>query len=252
MFFFSSGSKIKAIYTKAILERRVIVSRSHINNIEENIPVHTGVDYYLLCCMQDGVDPLSSPKFFTQAVKEILRCHETMIYDSIRADPGLLKRFLDPLLNSTYRSFSNMVCHILYCASRIKNIKTACQNIDGAVSLLQEIKNHPKFNSEFLWEHSDSEEKLMDMLVYTKADPGSIQEKIKIFFSKMRVLRDAAHEKQRLSFQSKREEIMELAWSPERFARWCLDTEEVARFLEYSKWPLTVYPATTEIQRTPL
>ena len=251
MFFFSAPSKIKTIYTKAILENRVIVSRGHIKDLEDQIPLHTGVDYYLLCCMQDGMDPLSSPKFFTQAVKEILRCHETMIYDSIRADPGLLTRFLNPLLNTKYRSFSNMVCHILYCAYRLKNTN-ASKNIDGVVSLFQEIKQHPKFNSEFLWEHSDSEEKLVNMLVYNRAEPGSVQEKIKTFFTDMRELRTAAHEKQRLSFQPRRDEILELAWSPERFTRWCLDTEEVARVLEYSKWVLNPYPATTETQRKPL
>jgi hypothetical protein len=251
MFFFSAPSKIKTIYTKAILENRVIVSRGHIKDLEENVPLHTGVDYYLLCCMQDGMDPLSSPKFFTQAVKEILRCHESMIYDSIRADPGLLTRFLNPLLNTKYRTFSNMVCHILYCAYRLKNT-SASKNIDGLVSLFQEIKQHPKFNSEFLWEHSDSEEKLVNMLVYSRAESGSVQEKIKTFFTDMRELRTAAHEKQRLSFQPRREEILELAWSPERFTRWCLDTEEMARVLEYSKWVLNPYPATTETQRKPL
>lgn len=251
MFFFSSPSKIKAIYEKAILERRVIVSREHIKDLEENVPLHTGVDYYLLCCMQDDMDPLSSPKFFTQVVKEILRCHENMIYDSIRADPGLLTRFLNPLLNSKYRSFSNMVCHILYCAYRINNTRTS-KNIDGVVSLIQEIKRHPKFNSEFLWEHSESEEKLVNMLAYNSVEPGSLQAKIKGFFVDMKELRKAAHEKQRLSFQDKREEIMEIAWSPERFARWCLDTEEMARVIGYSKWGLTPYLATTETQRTPL
>jgi hypothetical protein len=249
MFFFSSPSKIKAIYEKAIVEKRIIVSRSHIKDLEEQVPLHTGVDYYLLCCMQDDFDPLSSPKFFTRAIKEILRCHENMIYDAIRADPALLRRFLDPLLNSKYRSFGNMVCHILYCAYRINN-SSASQNIDGAMSLLQEIKNHPKFHSEFVWEHSNSEEKLIEMIGYSKVDPGSVQEKIKNFFQDMKAIRTAAHEKQRLSFQDKREEIMELAWSPERFARWCLDTEEMARVVGYSKWGLTAYPATTEIQRT--
>jgi len=249
MFYFSASSKIKAVYEKAILERRVIVTRAHIKELEENIPVNTGVDYYLLCCMQGDVDPLSSPKFFTQAIKEILRCHENMIYDTIRADPGLLKRFLNPLLNSKYRSFSNMVCHILYCAYRLKNTR-ASQNIDGTVSLLQEIKNHPKFNSEFVWEHSMSEEKLVNMLVYNEAAPNSVEEKIKKFFNDMRGIRSAAHERQRVSFEPKKEEIMALAWSPQRFAKWCLDTEEMARILSYSKWDLTQNPATKESQRT--
>jgi len=248
MFFFSAGSKVKAIYQKAIVERRVIVTRAHIKELEERVPLHVGVDYYLLCCMQDGVDPLSSPKFFTQAIKEILRCHENMIYDTIRADPALLRRFLEPLLNSKYRSFSNMVCHILYCAYRIKNTR-ASQSIDGTVSLIQEIKNHPKFNSEFVWEHSMSEERLVNMLIYSKAEPNSVQEKIKKFFTDMRGVRTAAHERQRVSFEPKKEEIMALAWSPQRFANWCLDTEEMARILSYSKWDITEDPATTQIQR---
>lgn len=248
MFYFSASSKIKAIYTKAIIERRVVVSRAHIMDLEDNIPLKSGVDYYLLCCMQDDADPLSSPKFFTQAVKEILGCHRNMIYDSIRGNPSLLKRFLDPLLNSKFRSFSNIVCHILYCVYRLKDIG-ASQNIDGPVSLIKEIMHHPKFNSEFLWEHSNSEEKLVNMMAYSHAEPGSVQAKIKSFFAEMKALRSAAHEKQRLSFQPQRDEIMEIAWSPERFARWCLDTEEMARILEYYRWPITMYPATTETQR---
>jgi hypothetical protein len=249
MFFFSSSSKIKAIYTKAIVERRVIISRSHIKDLEENVSLNSGVDYYLLCCMQDDVDPLSSPKFFTQAIKEILRCHRNMVYDSIRADPSLLKRFLDPLLNSKFRPFSNMVCHILYSAYRLKNTGPS-QSIDGAISLLQEIKEHPKFNSEFLWEHSISEERLVNMLLYNEAEPGSVQEKIKKFFTDMRALRTAAHDKQRISFEPKKEEILALAWSPERFANWCLDTEEMTRIISYLRCGFTQYPATTEIQRT--
>jgi hypothetical protein len=252
MFFFSAPSKIKAIYEKAIVERRVIVSRSHIKDLEENVSPNVGIDYYLLCCMQEDMDPLSSPKFFTQAVKEILNCHKAFIYDAVRADPGLLRRFLTPLLNTKYRSFSNVVCHILYSAYRMRDNADVSKNINGVVSLLEEIKCHPKFHSEFVWEHSNSEEKLVNMITYSKAEPGSVQEKIKEFFQDMRAIRTAAHEKQRLSFQPQREQIMGLAWSPERFARWCLDTEEMARVIGYSKWGLTAYPATTEIQRTPL
>ena len=248
MFFFSAPSKIKAIYEKAIIDRRIIVTRAHIKDLEDNVPLHVGVDYYLLCCMQDDMDPLSSPKFFTQAVKEILRCHEGMLYDTIRADPGILRRFLNPLLNSKYRSFSNMVCHILYSAYRIKNTR-ASQGIDGTVSLLQEIKQHPKFNSEFVWEHSISEERLVNMLLYNDVDPASVQGKIKKFFTDMRGLRSAAHEQQRISFQPKKEEILALAWSPERFAQWCLDTEEMARIVCYSRYGFTQGPATTENQR---
>lgn len=227
----------------------MIVTRSHIKNLEDNVPLHVGVDYYLLCCMQDNVDPLSSPKFFTQAIKEILRCHEDINHDTIRANPDILRRFLNPLLNSNYRTFSNMVCHILYCAYRIKNTR-ASQKIDAPVSLLNEIKYHPKFNSEFIWEHSVSEERLVNMFLYNDADPASLQGKIKKFFTDMRALRSAAHEKQRVSFQAKKEEIMALAWSPERFAQWCLDTEEMARFLQYSRYGFTQDPATVENQRT--
>jgi hypothetical protein len=248
MFFFSSSSKIKAIYTKAILENRVIVTRDHIKNLEAFVPPHAGVDYYLLCCMQKGVDPLSSSKFFTQVIREILNCHSRLIYDAVRADPELLTRFISPLLNSTYRPFSNIVCHILYSAYRIKEYPSVVENIDGAISLFSEIKKHPKFTSEFLWEHSESEEKLVNLLLSSKAEPGSTQEKIKKFFLDMRGLRTAEHEKQRLSFEGKRDEILAIAWSPERFMQWCLDTDEMARFLEYSKWK-TIDPATKEIQR---
>jgi len=248
MFFFSASSKVKAIYQKAIVEKRVIVTRSHIKDLEDNVSPHLGVDYYLLCCMQNGVDPLYSPKFFTQAIKEIVRYHEDINYDTVRADPDILRRFLNPLLNSNYRTFSNMVCHIMYCAYRIKNSR-ASKNIDGTVSLLEEIKHHPKFISEFLWEHSNTEEKLVNMFLCNDAEPASLQGKIKKFFTDMRALRSAAHEKQRISFQPKKEEIMALAWSPERFTQWCLDTEEMARFLKYSRYGLTQDPATVENQR---
>jgi hypothetical protein len=250
MFFFSASSKIKAIYEKAIIDRRVIITTSHIKELEENIPVHVGVDYYLLCCMQDDMDPLSSPKFFTQAVKDILNCHKGFIYDTVRADPGILRRFLNPLLNTKYRNFGSIICHILYSAYRMRDNAEVSKNINGAISLIQEIKNHPKFYSEFVWEHSISEEKLVNILLYNQAEVGSVQEKIKNFFLDMRSLRSAAHEKQRLSFEPKKEEILALAWIPERFATWCLDTEEMARIVGYSIYGFTQYPATTENQRT--
>jgi len=252
MFFFSSPSKIKAIYVKAIVEGRVKITRDDIKRLEDYGPSESCIDYYTICCMQDGVDPLSSPKLFTQVVKQIVNFHRPMVYDAIRADPQLLTRFLNPLLDTSYRSFGNMVCHILYCAYRLKTSNDLVQNIDATVSLIQEIKNHPKFSSEFLWEHSDTEEKLINMLLYSNAEPGSIQEKIKKFFMEMKGLRQEAQIKQRKLFSDKREEIVALAWSPERFRQWCLDTEEVTRFLEYSKWPIVEDPATKENQRKPL
>ena len=249
-FFFSASSKIKAIYEKAILEGRIKVTREHIKRLEEELPAHVGLDYYLLCCMQSSVDPLSSPKYFTRAVKEILNCHKPMIYSAVQADPYLLKRFINPLLNTDYRSFSNMVCHILYCATRLKDT-SGVVNLDGPISLIQEIKNHPKFNSEFVWEHSDSEEKLINMLICSKPEAGTIHYVIKKFFLDMKALRIAAHEKQKSLFETRRNEIMEIAWGPERFSKWCLDTEEMKRILEYYKYGLTTEnPATTGIQRT--
>lgn len=252
MFFFTSSSKIKAIYVKAIVEGRVKVTRDHIKRLEEYGPSESCIDYYAICCMQNGVDPLSSPRLFTQVVKQILNFHRPMVYDAIRADPQLLTRFLNPLLNTTYRSFGNMVCHILYCAYRLATPADLVQNIDAAISLIQEIKNHPKFSSEFLWEHSNTEEKLINMLLYSKAEPGSVQEKIKKFFMDMKGLRQDAQLKQRNLFSGKKEEILALAWSPDRFRQWCLDTEEMARFLEYSNWPIVEDPATKQNQRKPL
>ena len=249
LFFFSAPSKIKAIYTRAILENRVKVTREHIKRLEEEFPnSNEGVDYYLLCCMQPGVDPISSTRFFTQAIKNILDCHSPMLYHAVQADPYLLTRFLNPLLNTSYRSFSSMVCHILYSAYRLTSSDDMAKNIDKALSLLGVIKSHPKFTSEFLWEHSESEDKLMNMLLSSRPELGSIQGKIKEFFIDMKSLRKEAHEKQRVSFTEKKEEIMGAAWSPERFARWCLDTEEVKRVLQYSN----ISPATTDIQRMPL
>lgn len=249
LFFFSSSSKIKAIYTRAILEGRVKVSKEHIKRIEEEFPNSSeGVDYYLLCCMQADVDPISSTRFFTQAVKNILDCHSLMVYQAVQADPYILTRFLSPLLNTRQRSFSSMVCHILYSAYRLTTSADMAKNIDKPLSLLAEIKSHPKFTSEFLWEHSESEEKLVNMLLYSSPEPDSVQYKIKQFFMNMKSLRKGAQERQKASFTEKKEKIMEFAWTPERFTRWCLDTEEMKRFLQYSN----TVPATTENQRKPL
>lgn len=250
MFYFSSSSKIKAIYTKAILEGRVKITPDVLRRIEDEEYVHHSGDFYALCCMRDGFDPLMSPRLFTQVVKEILHCHTSLVYDATRGDPYLLTRFLDPLLNTKFRSFGNMVCHILYCVYRLAPSNDVARNIDAPISLFQQIKSHPKFTSEFLWEHSDSEEKLMNMLSYSKADPPSVQWKVKEFFKNMRNLRQEAQETQRASFSEKRDEILAIAWNPDRFAKWCLDTEEVVRVLEYAKYGLTAHPATKENQRT--
>lgn len=235
-FFFTSSSKVKAIYTKAILESRVKITKEHFVALEQSgKPLYTCVDYYILCCMQDGVDPLWSPALFTQAVKEILGCHSAMIYDSVKINPWILTRFLDPLLNTKARTFGNMMCHILYSAYCVDTKDYSIRhNIDApGISLIQCIKRSPKFQSEFLWEFSDSEERLAELLASSEVVPGSLKEKIKQFFMGIKGLREEAREAQTEAFKARRDEIKEIAWMPERVVYWCLDTEQMKRIKEF-------------------
>ena len=97
------------------------------------------------------------------------------------------------------------------------------KNIDNPnVSLIQYIKSHPRFESEFLWMSNTTEEKLIALLENNKT---SIARKLRDFVKSIPSLREEHREKRRLEFEPKRTEIYEIAWHPSRFKEWCLDTE---------------------------
>jgi len=220
-FHFSSDSKLQAIYKKAILEGRVPINMDHITEIAQRGENHL-VDYYLLCCQRADVDPLWSTKMFQKAISEILNCHKNSIFSNITADKNLLYRFLDPIFNNPTRPFSYMVCNTLYVSMMLESTKnngrsSAGANLDNAeVSLLQYIKAHPKF-TDFLWEHSDKEEKVLSLANNKKVEVGSCHEKIKAFLESLPGERLALRQAKTVEMAALREEIVAAVWHPSMF-----------------------------------
>lgn len=232
-FFFTSSSKIKAIYSKAILDSRVKITQKHFKDLESSgKSLHTLVDYYALCCMQPGVDPLWSTKLFTQLVKNIMALHSPQVYTSLTTDRSILYRFLDPIFNSQMRTFGYMLCHTLYtCVSletALANSKhSSAANINHPyISLIQYLIEHPKFKNEFLWQHVDAEEKLLSILSSTIPTKNSIHEKIKTFVESFPSRRLEAREKKRVSFEIQKNEIEAIGWHPDRVLDWRLSLDD--------------------------
>jgi hypothetical protein len=70
-------------------------------------------------------------------------------------------------------------------STRNNGRSSAGANLNNAeVSLIQYIKAHPKF-TDFLWEHSDKEEKVLALANNKKAEVGSCHEKIKAFLESL-------------------------------------------------------------------
>ena len=148
------------------------------------------VDYYLFCCQRADVDPLWSNKMFQKAITEVLNCHKQNVFWTCLANKDQLYRFLDPIFNNKVRPFSYMVCNTLYVSMILESTRnngrsSAGANLNNAeVSLIQYIKAHPKF-TDFLWEHSDKEEKVLALANNKKAEVGSCHEKIKAFLESL-------------------------------------------------------------------
>ena len=235
-FFFTSNSKLKLVYTKAIVESRIKITQEHFKDLENSgNPLQNLVDYYLLCCYQPGVDPLWSTRLFTESIKTILNYHSPGLYYCL-TNINYLTRFLDPIFNSEVRSFGYMLCHTLYTCVSLETAlaqgkHSSAVNIDNpSISLIQYIIDHPKFKSEFLWQHVDAEEKLLSILSSTIPSKNSLHDKIKIFVESFPSRRLEARKAKKESFEGHKEEIVRIGWHPDRFINWCLsidDREEI-------------------------
>jgi hypothetical protein len=221
-FYFSSNSKLQAIYKKGILEGRVPINKEHFTDMEQHDQHGTLVDYYLFCCQRPDVDPLWSNKMFQKAITEVLNCHKQGVFSNTAADKNLLYRFLDPIFNNPSRTFSYMVCNTLYVSMMLESTKnngrsSAGVNLDNAeVSLIQYIKSHPKF-TDFLWEHTDKEEKVLALANNKKVEVGSCHEKIKAFLESLAGERVSLREAKALAMAPLREEIVAAVWHPSMF-----------------------------------
>lgn len=238
---FSSGAKIQAVYKRGIVDGFVKITQSHFKDLEDcGKPLIDLVDYYLLCCNQSGVDPLWSNSLFMATVKCILDMHSSSIYELVSIHRSLLDRFVNPLFNCL-RSFDSIMLYVLYglIMSDKNNSSTANLNIDNPnASIIQYIKDHPKFKSEFLWMSSHYESKLLSLLNNSPAEETSLRGKIKTFVESFPALRVAQRESYSTSFLEKKNEIISLAWHPSRALDWCLDTDELKELK--SRWNLSL------------
>lgn len=174
-YYFSSCSKIQLIYKRAILEQRIMIRRDHFRDLDTTTNPEGLVDYYLLCCSQPQVDPFWSSTLFTATVKTIVSMHMADLRPILEINPNLLYRFLDPLFNSSFRSFDYMVVRVLLLCTSMSSSEAndtrtqeALGNLDGPVSLLQYINYHPKFESEILLGHSVFMENLCSTVLANK------------------------------------------------------------------------------------
>lgn len=238
-FFFSSSEKLKNVYKKAILEGYVKITQAHFQDlVYSGKPVSSFVDYYLLCCLQPGVDPLWHFRLFNETVTEIANCHTRSVFPLVKNDKTILYRFLDPLFNTTMREFDAIFYYMVnrLCAGYYTPSKTPIHIDDPSVSLLQYFQDHPKFKREFLWKHSIYNENSISLISSRKDEP--VPKKILSFIFDLPEKRKACYESQKLAFKEKAEEIVQVTWAPERFMKWCVDVEEGKELNE--RWPLIV------------
>lgn len=224
-YYFSSSAKIQAIYTKAILEGRITITREHFRDLETCEHPESLVDYYLLCCQQNQVDPLWSKKLFTETIKTILAMHMPDVISIIKLNPTLLYRFLDPLFTNTYRSFDYMVSYVLFtCISLYSN--KGYTNLGYPVSLLQYINTHPKFNPRIILGHSQHIENLSQIV-----DLKNTNDPIAAFLAGLPEQRKSYRDDRWKANMAFREELSYAVWKPEMF----LDHESYAELK--SRWP---------------
>ena len=214
LYCFSSGAKIQSIYKKAILDGRVKITRDHFRDLDTSHHPESLVDYYLICCKQPGVDPLWSKKLFNNTIKQILTMHRPDIHPIVSMNRNLLDRFLEPLFNTSYRSFEYMVSYVLFSIMSLEvtdGVHKGAVNLDKSVSLLQYIKDHPKFHSEILLGQSYSIENLLQ--VTNPARDGKIVEFLRSLPDQRRAFREQRYEKNK----EMREEISYAVWRPESY-----------------------------------
>ena len=242
-YFSFSSDKLKKVYKTAILEGHIKITQEHFRDlVVSGKPLESLIDYYLLCCLQPGVDPLWSINLFHQTCKEIVFCHTEAVYPLVQQDKNFLYRFLDPLFNNKERTFDLIFYYILW------NI-TSCEHIwkvpfdvpihldNPTVSLIQYIKAHPKFSNEFLWKDSIHYENMMNLISTKQSGMRLTSRTIMKFLQSIPDLRNEQKFKQKMAFQEKAGEIVAVAWAPKRVRKWCLSLEEGTAM--DNRWPLS-------------
>lgn len=231
-YFFSSSDKLKKVYTTAILGGFITITQDHLRDlVDTGKPIESLVDYYLLCCLQPGVDPLWNSRLFHQTSKEIADCHNLILYEHVQRDKNFLYRLLEPLFNNDVRAFDTILYHLLFNIALLednyKTYSTKPMYLDNPdISLLQYVQSHSKFNNEFLWKHSVHSENTISLISSRNLTERSISKKILDFLLSLPEKRKARQEYQRASFTEKAEEIVSVAWAPERVTNWCMSHDE--------------------------
>lgn len=230
-YFFSSSEKVKKVYTTAILENRVKITREHFEDlVNTGKPIESLVDYYLLCCLQKDVDPLWNMALFNQTCKEIVLCHTKPVYSLVQKDKHFLYRFLDPLFNSS-RSFDTILYYILWNITSWEHIWKSSHDVpiyldNPEVSLIQYIKAHPRFSSEFIWKDSIQHENMMNLISKKITGMGSTSKLVMKFLETVPDLRAEEKLKRKKVFQERANEIISVAWAPQRVRKWCMSIDD--------------------------
>lgn len=239
-FYLSSKEKAMNVFKKAILEGFITVTQKHVMNLLSiTRPLEDLLVYYLICCMQPGVDPLWSTTFFKKIVLEIVSSHSDITYSLLEENPNRLYCLLDPFFNNTSRSFDSILYNLLYYVSQLEisqplRFKKVPNINNPKVSLLQYILDHPRFREEFSWTHSIHGEKFISLISSSNVSSDGLSRTILDFLLSLDEKRKAVRESRGHAFKEKKEEILSLAWAPERFRDWCLTPGETHALL--SRW----------------
>lgn len=231
IYYFSSPAKIQQLYKKSILDGRVKITREHFEDlVTGSMEPSNLVDYYCLCCKQPGVDPFWNMTLFKETVKVILDLHKPGVYDMVLLNRRTLYRFLDPLFVNA--RFDTMTFTLLYHACMLQEEYHAPHFDNASVSILQYLKEHPKFNT-MLTQYSIAEENL-SLLVKTSSTGTSltVRKKVSQFLCSLLTSRQRFRVYRELTCRGMKKELIEIVHQrPELF----LDVEAYRRLV--TTWP---------------
>jgi len=230
-YYFCTRKNLKQIYHKAILEKYIVIKENHFKDLLRfGDPIETLQDYYLLCCMQPGVDPLWSIRIFKRVVQTTV---DTMVFsdDLVKENKDVLYRHLDPLVNNDVRSFDSILYRILYYMTQVSLSASSKKKLLDCIdspsgSIIQYFKDHPKFKKEFIWKESKYKEAMIKMLSQQEYTGDTIQGKIIQIVQNLSEEATQIRESRKKEFRPMADEIVSLTWAPERFVDWCLSVDE--------------------------